>query len=134
MVAARHAAAPERFADVLDAAHGDAGEIHFDERLLHRAFPTAIAFDDGGLEGDAFQFGDLQPHFARGCHQLTAVMPASIALTGFSTLVPTGTGEFFRLLVQQFVQRFLHAVFHQFPDFPLDGFLVQLYNIPGRTL
>ena len=39
-----------------------------------------------------------------------------------------------RLLLQKFVQGFLHAAANQFLDLALDNFLVQLYNFLGHSL
>ena len=36
-------------------AHGNACQIHLDERFLHAALPAAIPFDDGCLEGHALE-------------------------------------------------------------------------------
>ena len=51
----RNLAAPQRLGDVLHTAHGNACQIHLDERFLHAALPAAIPFDDGCLEEHALE-------------------------------------------------------------------------------
>ena len=51
----RNLAAPQRLGDVFHPAHGNACQVHLDEGLLHAALPTAVALDDGGLEGYALE-------------------------------------------------------------------------------
>ena len=51
----RNLAAPQCLRDVLHPAHGNACQIHLDERFLHAALPAAIPFDDGCLEGHALE-------------------------------------------------------------------------------
>lgn len=56
--------APKRLGDVLDPADPHAGQVHLDHRFLHRALPSPIAFDDGGLESLHPQLRHLQRHLA----------------------------------------------------------------------
>ena len=51
----RNLAAPQGLRDVLHTAHGNARQIHLDERLLYAALPAAIPLDDGGLKGHALE-------------------------------------------------------------------------------
>ena len=51
----RDLATPQRLGDVLHPAHGNACQVHFDERLFHAALPAAIPLDDGCLEGYALE-------------------------------------------------------------------------------
>ena len=51
----RDLAAPQCLRNVLHPAHGNACQIHLNERLLHAALPAAIPLDDGSLEGYALE-------------------------------------------------------------------------------
>ena len=55
----RYLSPPKGFCDILHAADGYTGQIHFDQGFFDGAFPAFIAFDDGCLKLDAFQFRDL---------------------------------------------------------------------------
>src|SRR5215467_14041205 len=46
----RHPRPPQCLRDVLDPAHRHPGQIHLDQRLLHRALAPPIALDDSRLE------------------------------------------------------------------------------------
>ena len=56
----RNLAAPQCLGDILHTAHGNACQIHLNERLLHAALPAAIPLDDGRLEGHALEPGDME--------------------------------------------------------------------------
>ena len=56
-------------------------------------------------------------------------MTAAVSLTLLVALISGSLGEFLRLGLQQLVERFLHTSSNQFLDFPLDNFLVKLYNL-----
>ena len=61
-------------------------------------------------------------------------MPAAIPLSFLSALIPCRLGQPVRLRFQQVIQRFFDAFAYQFPDFPLDYFLIQCYNLLGYGL
>ena len=56
-------------------------------------------------------------------------MAAAVALACLIAFVAGSLGQFLRLLFQQFIQCFFHAV-----ELSLDYFLVQLYNLLGHGL
>ena len=55
----RYLGSPKGFCDILHAADGYPGQIHFDQGFFDGAFPAFIAFDDGCLKLDTFQFRHL---------------------------------------------------------------------------
>ena len=61
-------------------------------------------------------------------------MSAAVALTGLAALVAGGLRQRLRLLLQQFVQGFLHVAADQFLELTLDNFLIKLYNFLGHSL
>ena len=115
-------------------AHGNACQIHLDEGLLHTALPAAIPLDDGRLEGHALEAGHVERDIAGGGGEVAVVVAAAVALTGLAALVAGRLRQRLRLLLQQLVQRFLHAAADQFFELPLDNFLIQLYNLLGHSL
>jgi len=120
----RNLAAPQCLRDVLHTAHGDACQIHLDERLLHAAFPAAVPLDDGSLEGYALEPRHVERDVAGGRGEAAVIVTAAVALTGLAALVARRLRQRLRLLFQQLVQGFLHAAANQFLDLALDYFLV----------
>ena len=55
----RDLAAPQCLGDVLHTAHGNASQVHLDERFLHAALPATIPLDDGSLERYALEPGQM---------------------------------------------------------------------------
>ena len=80
----RNLAAPQRLGDVLHTAHGNACQIHLDERFLHAALPAAIPFDDGCLEGHALEPGHMERDVAGDGGKIPVIMAAAVALTGLA--------------------------------------------------
>jgi len=109
--------------NVLHPAHGNACQVHLDEGLLHAALPTAVALDDGGLEGYTLEPGDVERNVAGGRGKVPVVVTAAVALTGLAAHVEGRLCQGLRLLLQQLVQGLLHASANQFLDLPLDYFL-----------
>ena len=103
------------------AAHGNARQIHLDEGFLHAAFPAAIPFDDGSLEGYALEPRHVERDVAGGHGEIPVIVAAAIALTGLAALVAGGLCQGLRLLLQQLIQGFLHAATNQFLDLTLFG-------------
>ena len=76
----------------------------------------------------------MERNVAGGRGKVAVIVAAAVALTGLAALVARRLRQGIRLLFQQLVQCFLHATADQFPDLPLDHFLVQLYNFLGHRL
>ena len=62
----RDLAVSQCLGDVLHTAHGNACQVHFDERLLHAALPATIPLDDGCLEGHALGPGHMERDVTEG--------------------------------------------------------------------
>src|SRR5262249_3343219 len=71
-----HARAPQGLGDVLDAAHGHAGQVHLDQGLLDAGLAPLIALDDLGLERQRPQPGHVQFDLAGLGLQLARVTAA----------------------------------------------------------
>ena len=120
----RHPTAPKGFRNILHTPDRNTGEIHLDQGFLNRAFTAAVALNDGGFKRDTFQLRDIQRYLSGcGC-QLAAVVSRTVPLPRFGALIFCRTRQFLCFLVQQRIQRFLHAVSHHFFQFALDSFLV----------
>ena len=76
----------------------------------------------------------MERNVTGGRGEIPVIVAAAVALTGLVALVARRLRQGLRLLFQQLVQCFLHAAADQFPDLPLDHFLVQLYNFLGHRL
>ena len=76
----------------------------------------------------------MQRHFSGRRCEIPVVMPAAIPLSFLSALIPCRLGQPVRLRFQQVIQRFFHTSAYKFPDFPLDCFLIQCYNLLGHGL
>ena len=72
----------------------------------------------------------MKRYLPGGRGQPTVIVPAAIPLSILAALIPCRLGQPVRLRFQQVIQRFFHAPAYKFPDFPLDYFLVQCYNLP----
>ena len=102
----RDLAAPQCLGDVLHPAHGDARQIHLDERLLDAAFPAAIPLDDGRFEGHALEPGHMERDITRGRGEVAVIVAAAVALAGLAALVAGRLRQRLRLLFQQLIQGF----------------------------
>ena len=74
----RNLAAPQRLRDVLHPAHGNARQVHLDERLLHAALPAAIPLDDGCLEGHAFEPRHVERNVTGGRGEIAVIVAAMV--------------------------------------------------------
>ena len=83
----RDLAAPQCLRDVLHPAHGDARQVHLDERLLHAALPAAIPLNDGRLEGYALEAWHMERDVARGGGKVPVIVTAAVTLTGLAALI-----------------------------------------------
>src|SRR5262245_24769691 len=84
----RHPRPPQCLRDVLDPAHRHPGQIHLDQRLLHRALASPIALDDCRLERLLAQLRYPQPYLASlGLQPALVVASAGIA-TRLAALIP----------------------------------------------
>ncbi len=120
----RDLAASQCLGDVLHMAHGNACQVHLDERCLHAALPAAIPLDGGCLEGHALGQGHMERDVTGGRGEVAVIMAAAVALTSLTAFVAGSLRQRLRLFFQQFVQGFLHAAADQFLDLTLDYFLV----------
>src|SRR5262249_33312544 len=76
----RHPRPPQCLRDVLAPAHRYPGQIHLDQRLLHRALAPPIALDDSRLERLLAQLRYPQPYLASlGLQAALVVASAGIA-------------------------------------------------------
>ena len=82
----RDFAAPQGSGVVLCPAHGDACQVHLNERFLHAALPTAIPLDDSRLKGHALESGHMERNVAGGCGEVSVIVTAAAALTGRALL------------------------------------------------
>ena len=55
-----HPGSPEGFGDVFDPADGNPGQVHFHQGFFDGDLPAAVTLDDGRLEGQLPQLGDLR--------------------------------------------------------------------------
>ena len=94
----RDLAAPQCLRDVLHPAHGNACQVHLDERLLHAALPAAIPLDDGRLEGHALEPRHMERDIAGGRGEAAVIVAAAVALTGLAALIAGGLCQRLRLL------------------------------------
>ena len=76
----------------------------------------------------------MERNVTGGRGKVAVIVSAAVALTGLAALIAGGLRQRLRLLLQQLVQGLLHATADQFPDLPLDNFLIQLYNLLGHSL
>ena len=120
----RYFAAPEGLGNILHTPDRHSCQIHLDEGLFHTAFPTAIPLNDGSLKGNPFELGYLEGDIPGSGGEAAIVVAAAVTLALLIAFVPGRLGQFLRLGLQQFVERFLHAAAHQFLKLPLDNFLV----------
>ena len=97
--AGRHARAPQYLGDVLDAARGNARQIHLDDGLLDAGLAPAVALDDGGLEGGSAQLGDVEHDLSAGGDKLPPVMPGAVRLAPRRSLVALGPDHLVGFLV-----------------------------------
>lgn len=74
------ARAPQGLRDVLDPAHGHPGVIHLQERLLHGGLPALVALNDGRLEWQRAQLGDLQRDLAGCVWNCRSYWPARVSV------------------------------------------------------
>ena len=66
----------------------------------------------------------MERNVAGGRGEIPVIVSAAAALPGLAALVASRLRQRLRLLFQQLVQRFFYAASDQFPDLPLDYFLV----------
>ena len=78
----RYLGSSKSFCDILHAADGYPGQIHFDQGFFDGAFPAFIAFDDGCLKLDTFQFRHLSFHLSCSGGEATQISMRS----SFSTI------------------------------------------------
>lgn len=83
----RDLAVSQCLGDVLHTAHGNACQVHFDERLLHAALPATIPLDDGCLEGHALEPGHMERDVTGDGGKIPVIMAAAVALTSVAALV-----------------------------------------------
>src|SRR5262249_20131595 len=97
----RHPRAPQCLRDVLDPAHRHPGQIHLNQRLLHRALAPPIALDDRRLERLLAQLRYPQPYLASlGLQAALVVAGAGIATRG-AALIPLRIAQPIRLGTEQ---------------------------------
>ena len=83
----RNLTAPQDLGDVLHTAHGNACQVHLDERFLHAALPATIPLDDGCLEGHALEPRHVERDVTGGRGEVAVIMAAAVALTSLAALV-----------------------------------------------
>ena len=66
----------------------------------------------------------MERNVTGGRGEVPVVVTAAVALTGLAALIACRLRQRLRLLLQKFVQGFLHAAANQFVDLALDYFLV----------
>src|SRR5262249_35441835 len=79
---------PQCLRDVLDPAHRPPGQIHLDQRLLHRALAPPIALDDSRLERPLAQLRYPQPYLASHGLQAALVVASAGIATRLAALIP----------------------------------------------
>src|SRR5262249_11658053 len=105
----RHARPPHCLRDVLDPAPRHPGQIHLDQRLLHRALAPPIALDDSRLERLLAQLRHPQPYLASLGLQPALVVASAAIATRLAALIPLRIAQPICLGIEQGVQRFLHC-------------------------
>ena len=58
----RYFGSPECSRDVFYPAYEDSCQIHLDQDLFHRGFPSAVTLNNGGFKRNAFEFGNIEFH------------------------------------------------------------------------
>ena len=109
----RDARAPQDLGDVLDAARGNARQVHLYDCLLDARLPSAVALYDGGLEGGAAKLGGVEHDLAARGDQLPLVMAGPVRLAGGRPLVALRPDHLVGFLVQQGVEHLLHGFPHE---------------------
>ena len=79
----RYLAAPQGLGNILHMAHRDAGEVHFDEGLLHAAFPAAIPLNDGCFKRDTLEEGRMERDVSGGGGKIPVIAAAAKKRTLF---------------------------------------------------
>lgn len=115
------AGAPEDLADVLDAPCGDAGQVHFDDGLLHAGLAPLVALDDRRGEAHALELGHLERDLARRGGEASLVASRSVS----GALVGPGVDEPVGLLVEHRVDGLLDGFPDQLAQFVFHGLLVE---------
>ncbi len=91
-------ASPKSFRNVFHPTDRDTRQIHLDQGFFYGAFPSSVAFNDGGLEGYSLEPRHVEFHVARCFCQIPTVMAAAVALPDFTPLVFRHLGQLFRFL------------------------------------
>src|SRR5699024_2026604 len=90
----RDFAAPQGFCNVFHTPDGYTCQVHLNEGLFHAAFPATVPLNDGGLEGDALEFRNLQGDIPGSGGKVSAIVAAAIALALLIALIPSSLGQF----------------------------------------
>ena len=83
-----------------------------------------VPLNNNGLERNLLEFRRFQGDIPGSGSKITAVVTAVVPLPLLIALIPHRLGQFLRLGLQQFVERFLYAAAHKFLELSLDYFLV----------
>jgi hypothetical protein len=102
-----HPGAPQGLGDVLLPPHRYTGQVHLDQRFLHRAPAPPIALDDRRLERLPAQLRNLQRHRAGLGLQLAIVAPRALVAPCRRPLIASRIAQPIRLGFQHRVQRLL---------------------------
>src|SRR5215467_11951851 len=129
----RHPRPPQCLRDVLDPAHRHPGQIHLDQRLLHRALAPPIALDDSRLERLLAQLRYPQPYLASLGLQAALVVASAGIATRLAALIPLRIAQPICLGIEQGVQRFLHGPPHHPVEVALDPLIVNRDDVVQQT-
>ena len=129
-----YAVAPQKLADVVHAAGGDAGQVHVDQRLLDALFPAAVSFDDRRLEDRALQFRHLQFELADLGRQPAFVVTGAKRLPTGLALVSAGVGDLVGLGFEHRIDDLLDPGLDQGIEPGLEHGVVELYDFLGHGL
>ena len=122
------AGSPERFGDVLDPTHGNAGEVHLHKRFLHRAFAPAIAVDDSALERYRSQFRHLELNPSGLGIKRPLIVPGSGIDPIRASSVALGAAQFVGFGVEHLVERLFDRLANDTSQLALHEPLVDAYN------
>lgn len=117
--------APQNLADVLDAARGRAGLVHFDDGLLDAGLAPFAALDDRGGEARALELGHPERGLARCGGEVALVAAGAVRRSPVDAFVGAGSDELVGLFVEHGVDGLLDGFPDQLAQFVFNGLFVE---------
>ena len=105
----KYSGSPECFGNIFYPAYGDSGQIHLNQSLLHREFPTTVTFNGGNLKRYTFELEDIEFHLPCCDLKVPFIMLGTIALTVAVLLIFAHIDQFISFFFEQSVEGFFHS-------------------------